>query len=98
MKFGIRTTLCAGVLMSGMALSCLSALAQEVTLKVHHFLPPQATTHAKVLVPWKEAVESQSGGRIKLFIGLLAKGGEVQFLQSPVAFIAFAGQPASGVE
>ncbi len=68
MKFGFKTVLSAGLLVSGMVLSSMSALAQEVTLKVHHFLPPKATTHAKVLVPWKEAVESQSGGRIKVEI------------------------------
>lgn len=53
---------------TGLAFSGLVALAQDVTLKVHHFLPPKATTHAKVLVPWKAAVEAQSGGRIKVEI------------------------------
>jgi len=36
-----------------------------VTLKVHHFLPPGSTTHAKLIVPWCAKIESDSGGRLK---------------------------------
>ena len=43
-----------------------SAGAQEVTLKVHHFLSPKAPAHTKLAMPWAEAVEKQSGGRIKV--------------------------------
>lgn len=43
-----------------------SALAQEVTLKLHHFLPPQANVPAKVLDVWADKVEADSGGRIKV--------------------------------
>ena len=39
------------------------AAAQDVTLRIHQMLPPQATIPAEVLVPWGEAVEEQSGGR-----------------------------------
>ena len=43
-----------------------SAFAQApVTLKVHHFLPPGSTTHAKLLVPWCERIEKESAGRLK---------------------------------
>ena len=45
-----------------------SAAAQEVTLRVHHFLPPTSTTHADFLVPWGERVMDQSGGRIAVEI------------------------------
>lgn len=64
MKTISRIVLAAGALL----MSTLALNAQDVTLKVHHFLPPKATTHAKVLVPWKVAVEAQSGGRIKVEI------------------------------
>lgn len=37
---------------------------KPLVLKVHHFLPPQSTTHAKLLMPWKEDLEAASGGRI----------------------------------
>jgi TRAP-type C4-dicarboxylate transport system substrate-binding protein len=42
------------------------AQAQPVTtLKVHHFLPPGSTTHAKLIVPWCAKVEAESSGRLK---------------------------------
>lgn len=44
----------------------LSAQAAEVTLKVHHFLPKQAPAHKNFLMPWKEAVEKESNGRIEV--------------------------------
>lgn len=40
--------------------------AQEVTLRLHQFLPPQANIPAKILVPWGEQVEKASDGRIKI--------------------------------
>ncbi|THV23033.1 TRAP transporter substrate-binding protein [Peteryoungia ipomoeae] len=41
-----------------------SAFAADVTLKLHQMLPPQATIPAKVLAPWAEKVQADSGGRI----------------------------------
>ncbi|MEM8649220.1 MAG: TRAP transporter substrate-binding protein [Pseudomonadota bacterium] len=41
-----------------------SALAQEVTLKMHQFLPPQANVPKLVLDVWAEKVEKSSGGKI----------------------------------
>lgn len=43
-----------------------TAFAQEVTLKLHQFLPPVATVPAKILKPWAERVEAASDGRIKI--------------------------------
>jgi TRAP-type C4-dicarboxylate transport system substrate-binding protein len=40
----------------------------QVTLKMHHFLPPVSNAHAKVLAPWAKKVETESGGRIKIDI------------------------------
>ncbi len=42
------------------------AWAQEVTLKLHHFLPPQANVPKLVLDVWADKVEKDSGGRIKI--------------------------------
>ncbi|MHA3916511.1 TRAP transporter substrate-binding protein [Halovulum sp. GXIMD14793] len=42
------------------------AWAQEVTLRLHQFLPPQANIPAKILVPWGEQIEKASDGRIKI--------------------------------
>lgn len=41
------------------------AQAEEVTLKVHHFLPPGSTAHAKFITPWCDKVGRESGGRLK---------------------------------
>lgn len=43
-----------------------SALAQEVTLKLHQFLPAQANVPKLVLDVWADNVEEDSGGRIKV--------------------------------
>ena len=43
-----------------------AAFAQDVTLKLHQMLPPQATIPAKALTPWAEKVMAESGGRIKV--------------------------------
>ncbi len=45
-----------------------AANAQEVTLKMHHFLPPVSNAHAKFLKPWADKVGMESGGRIKIDI------------------------------
>lgn len=43
-----------------------TALAQDVTLRLHQMLPPQATIPAKAITPWAERIEEQSEGRIKI--------------------------------
>lgn len=43
-----------------------SAMAQEVTLKLHQFLPAQANVPKLVLDVWADNVEKDSGGRIKV--------------------------------
>jgi TRAP-type C4-dicarboxylate transport system substrate-binding protein len=43
-----------------------SAHAQQVTLRFHQFLPPQAPIPAKAIAPWAEKIEKDSGGRIKV--------------------------------
>ncbi|MGE5766613.1 MAG: TRAP transporter substrate-binding protein [Bacteroidota bacterium] len=55
-----------------LAALCLAAVAapraeaQEITLRLHQMLPPQAAIPAKALVPWIEKVQQDSGGRIKV--------------------------------
>ncbi len=43
-----------------------AALAQEVTLKLHQFLPAQANVPKLVLDVWADTIEKDSGGRIKV--------------------------------
>ena len=62
-----RRSLLAAV--GGVALAALSytgAAAQEVTLKLHQFLPPQANVPKLVLDVWADKVEADSDGRIKV--------------------------------
>jgi TRAP-type C4-dicarboxylate transport system substrate-binding protein len=47
------------------ALASGAALAQEVTLRIHHFLPPRGTIQAQVFEPWCEKLGKESGGRLK---------------------------------
>jgi TRAP-type transport system periplasmic protein len=48
------------------ALPVPRAEAQEVTLRLHQMLPPQAAIPAKAITPWIAKVEQESGGRIKV--------------------------------
>lgn len=43
-----------------------AAMAQEVTLKMHQFLPPQANVPKLILEPWAERVMEASGGKIRI--------------------------------
>lgn len=43
-----------------------NAIAQDVTLKLHQFLPAQANVPAKVLDVWADKVEAASDGQIKI--------------------------------
>lgn len=56
-------------LMGGVAMAAVSAtgaLAQEVTLKLHQFLPAQAPVPRQILDVWADKVEADSNGRIKI--------------------------------
>jgi TRAP-type C4-dicarboxylate transport system substrate-binding protein len=50
---------------AALALSAGAAQAQDVTLRIHHFLPPKATIQAQVFEPWCEKIGRESGGRLK---------------------------------
>lgn len=47
------------------ALMAASASAQEVTLKVHHFLPPSSFAHTLLIQPWCERIAKESANRLK---------------------------------
>ena len=48
------------------AAATIGASAQEVTLRLHHFLPAQATAPAQILDVWADEIEKDSEGRIKV--------------------------------
>jgi len=49
-----------------LALTAGNAMAQEVTLKLHQFLPAQANVPKLILDVWADGVEADSDGRIKV--------------------------------
>jgi len=48
------------------ALTATSSMAQEVTLKLHQFLPAQANVPKLILDVWADKIEEASEGRIKI--------------------------------
>lgn len=51
------------------AAACLiapAAMAQDVTLKMHYFLPDNSFVPAEILTPWADRIEAESQGRIKI--------------------------------
>ncbi|WP_293577248.1 TRAP transporter substrate-binding protein [Phaeobacter sp.] len=61
-----RKLLGAAGAMALVAMSATSAVAQEVTLKLHQFLPAQANVPKLILDVWADKVEASSDGRIKI--------------------------------
>ena len=61
-----RTLIAGAVAAAGMIAGVQSAAAQEFTLRMHQFLPPQANVPAHILDPWADRIEAASGGRIKI--------------------------------
>ncbi len=57
-------SLMGGVAVAGMMAT--SAVAQEVTLRLHQFLPAQANVPKLVLDVWADNIEEASGGRIEI--------------------------------
>ena len=64
----IKSLMCKALVLTIVSMVSHNLLAAEVTLKFQHFLSVKSTTHLEVVVPWAEAVEEQSGGRIKVHI------------------------------
>jgi TRAP-type transport system periplasmic protein len=65
MKTIVLTAL-AGTLASSVALMPTPAAAQEVTLRMHSFLPPVANPAKHFMAPWAEKIAKDSNGRIKV--------------------------------
>lgn len=56
----------AGAAVLALGLGAAPAIAQEVTLRLHQFLPPQANVPKLVLDVWADKIEADSEGRIKI--------------------------------
>lgn len=61
-----RRILFSSLAAGALVLSALPAAAQDITLRLHQFLPSPAVLPSKILVPWSERVEEASGGRIDI--------------------------------
>lgn len=61
---------------AALALTTTTAMAQDVTLRLHQFLPPQAGVPANILIPWAEKVSAESDGKMKVEVfSAMALGG-----------------------
>lgn len=64
----VATLLASSIVLGLAAAAGAPARAQEVTLKLHHFVPPGAPPHVRFLKPWADKVAADSKGRIKVEI------------------------------
>ncbi|WP_083097332.1 TRAP transporter substrate-binding protein [Pseudophaeobacter leonis] len=62
----IIKTLAASAIALGLATG--AATAQDIQLKLHHFLSPKAPAHSQMLAPWAKRVEEASNGRVSIEI------------------------------
>ncbi len=78
-----RIAALAAAILTGLALSPNAATSQEVTLRLHTFLPPVANPVKHFLIPWSQKVEKESKGRIKVrvFPSMQLGGKPTQLLQ-----------------
>lgn len=60
----LRIAVAAAALLTGVG----ATLAQEVSLRLHHFLPAGAPTQQSFLAPWTQRVLAASGGRLRIDI------------------------------
>ncbi|MEM8657925.1 MAG: TRAP transporter substrate-binding protein, partial [Pseudomonadota bacterium] len=68
MKTFLKTSLKTSLTALALAGSVAAAQAQDVTIRVHHFLSSKAPLHAQVLVPLAERIAEASDNRIKIEI------------------------------
>lgn len=62
----LKSAAAAAFALSAFGASSIGASAQEVTLRMHQFLPAQANVPKELLIPWAEKIGTDSGGRIKI--------------------------------
>ena len=81
-----KTNIFTAGIAAALMMASAPAMAQEVTLRMHQFLPPQATVPAQILIPWADAVAEASDGRIKVEVySAMALGGTPPQLMDQVA-------------
>ena len=68
----IQAVTAAGAMVAAMALSATPSLAQQVTLKLHVFIPPPANPYKTFLKPWADKVAKDAHAKL-LATGVLVK-------------------------
>lgn len=87
----LRRTLLAALGSVALAFSVVpSSFAQEVTLKLHQFLPAQANVPKHILDVWADKVEKDSAGRIKIdrFPGMQLGGKPPELMDQAIDGVA----------
>ncbi len=56
------------VVLLALALAAPAASAQDIKLKLSHFVPPAHNHHANVLVPWAEEIKKKTNGKVEITI------------------------------
>jgi len=78
------------IALTGLFVSCFAfvatpAVSQEVTLRVHSFLPPVANPMKHFVIPWAQKVEKDSNGRIRVQVfPSMQLGGKAEQMLSQV--------------
>lgn len=62
----LKSTALAGAAVAALTLGATTGSAQEVTLRMHTFIPPVANPGKTFLTPWAQKIEKDSGGRLKI--------------------------------
>jgi TRAP-type C4-dicarboxylate transport system substrate-binding protein len=62
----LKGTAVAGAAVVALTASATVSQAQEVTLRMHTFIPPVANPSKTFLIPWAERIGKESNGRIKV--------------------------------
>lgn len=63
-----RIGLCVLLVAAALAVGTRDAAAQEIKLKLSHFLPPAHNHHVNVIVPWVEEVKKRTNGKVEITI------------------------------
>src|SRR6266508_1390387 len=64
----LRVALSAAGVVGALLGGPLDAHAQEIKLKLSHFLPAAHNHHVNVIVPWVEEVKKRTNGRVEITI------------------------------
>jgi TRAP-type C4-dicarboxylate transport system substrate-binding protein len=65
-KNALKSAALAGAAVAALTMSAGSAMSQEITLRMHTFIPPVANPGKTFLAPWAKKIEADSNGRLKI--------------------------------